>query len=256
MSTEQLNIQSITGVDIELEIAGPGSRSYAFLADWHIRVILAIAWFLIAAFISAGTLVFSHAVSPKMNSTLTLTAVLPATAIYFLYHPVLEILMNGRTPGKRMAAIRIVTTSGDTPGVGPLIVRNLFRLFDSLPVFYIVGLIATVVTRQHVRIGDMAAGTLLVLERGDTAVLTRIGSAIDTKRLSPEAAELADEILQRWDSLASDVRYELAWSFLKRADVDFNSAKAGGVLDNQRRQGYTDKELKAKIQSLLSGEPR
>lgn len=256
MSMEQLNIQSITGVDVELEIAGAGSRAYAFLADWHIRVILAIAWFLIAAFINAGTLILSRAVLSNFKSNLTLTATLPALVIYFFYHPVLEILMNGRTPGKRMASVRIVTTRGDTPGVGPLIVRNLFRLIDSLPIFYIVGLITTVMTRQHVRIGDMAASTLLVLERGDTGVLTRIAGAIETNRLSAEAAELADEILQRWDSLASDVRRELAWSFLKRADASFNSPQMGGFLDNPRREGYSDKELKARIQSLLSGEQR
>ena len=68
------------------------------------------------------------------------TVVLPALAIYFLYHPVLELAMRGRTPGKRSAGIHVVTRDGSAPSAGALLVRNVFRLIDSLPVAYGVGL--------------------------------------------------------------------------------------------------------------------
>ena len=45
---EQLTVQSATGVDLTLTIAGPGTRSYAFVIDWHIRLLLAGAWLLVA----------------------------------------------------------------------------------------------------------------------------------------------------------------------------------------------------------------
>src|SRR6202008_2402288 len=93
--------------------------------------------------------------------------VTPAAATYFLYHIGLEIAMHGRTPGKRMAGVHIVARDGGSPSIGALLTRNVFRLVDSLPLFYGVGLIATLVTRDHVRIGDMAAGTLLAYERAD-----------------------------------------------------------------------------------------
>ena len=54
---------------------------------------------------------------------------------------------------------------GSAPGAGALLVRNVFRLIDSLPVLYCVGLVAVIATREHLRVGDMAAGTLLVYER-------------------------------------------------------------------------------------------
>ena len=54
MSSEHIRIESITGVDVDLEIAGVGSRSYAFLVDWHIRLILAFAWYLVATMAFAG----------------------------------------------------------------------------------------------------------------------------------------------------------------------------------------------------------
>ena len=72
-----------------------------------------------------------------------------------------------------MAGIQIVTRDGGSPGVGALLTRNVFRLVDSLPLLYGVGLLATIVTRNHVRIGDIAAGTLLVYERPDVVLPER-----------------------------------------------------------------------------------
>src|SRR5690606_4225634 len=98
-----------------------------------------------------------------------LVVVLPATALYLLYHPVLEVLMRGRTPGKRMAGVRIVKRDGGVPGSVALLVRNIFRLIDFLPFFYFVGLVTTMLTRHCVRLGDIAAGTLLVYDEADPA---------------------------------------------------------------------------------------
>ena len=56
---------------------------------------------------------------------------MPATAIYFLYHLVLEPLMAGRTPGKRMTGLRVLTPEGLVPTIGALITRNVFRIIDS-----------------------------------------------------------------------------------------------------------------------------
>ena len=44
IAADRLRIDSITGVPIELPIAGPGGRSFAFIIDWHIRVLIAAAW--------------------------------------------------------------------------------------------------------------------------------------------------------------------------------------------------------------------
>ena len=160
---ETLQIPSPTGVDVEFKIAGPGGRSYAFVVDWHIRLLLALAWFVGATLLMSGSL-NSAALEHVSSPSFAFVAVFPTTAIYFLYHPVLEIAMQGRTPGKRTAGIRIVTQSGDVPGVAALLVRNVLRLVDCLPGVYAVGLAATMFTDQSVRFGDMAAGTLLVYE--------------------------------------------------------------------------------------------
>ena len=75
--------------------------------------------------------------------------------------------MRGRTPGKRIAGMRIVARDGELAGVGALLMRNVFRLIDSLPLSTASAWSRPWSTREHVRIGDMAAGTLLVYERAD-----------------------------------------------------------------------------------------
>jgi len=47
---QQISVQSVTGVDLTLNIAGPGNRSYAFVIDWHVRLLLSGAWLIVAAF--------------------------------------------------------------------------------------------------------------------------------------------------------------------------------------------------------------
>lgn len=166
MTRPTLSVDSVTGVEVSLPVAGPGARSYAFAIDWHIRTILALAWY------SVGAMLYNRSfgeISPPVETDMGWFAlvVLPAAAIYFLYHPVLEIAMRGRTPGKRIAGVRLVTYSGATPTLGAYLIRNVFRLVDNFPVFYGLGLILTMITRKHVRLGDLAAGTLLVYDHTD-----------------------------------------------------------------------------------------
>src|SRR5438552_4262204 len=124
MVDEQVSVRSITGVDLTFSVAGPGSRSYAFVIDWHIRVLLSSAWLLLS--------VYFLNLSIKPSSHDALLTSLPAAMLYLLYHPVLEIALRGRTPGKRMAGIRILARNGGAPTTMALIIRNLFRLVDSL----------------------------------------------------------------------------------------------------------------------------
>jgi uncharacterized RDD family membrane protein YckC len=160
-----LVVDSVTGVALTLAVAGTGARSYAFLIDWLIRAILFIAWYGVAALTYNRRWSFSAPLNP--DARWFVLVVTPAAVMYFLYHFILEVAMHGRTPGKRIAGIHIVTRDGSAPGVGALLTRNVFRLVDSLPLLYGVGLIATLVTKDYVRIGDMAAGTLLAYERRD-----------------------------------------------------------------------------------------
>jgi uncharacterized RDD family membrane protein YckC len=209
-----LVVDSVTGVDVELPIAGPGVRSFAFLIDWHIRTILAIAWYVVAAL--AYNRGFNIAAPLTPDSAWFVYVVAPPAVIYFLYHPVWEVATRGRTPGKRMAGVQTVTRDGSAPSVGSLLTRNVFRLLDSFPAAYAVGLVTTFVTRNNVRIGDLAAGTILVYARTDAILLNYTNQLPAANQLDATSAEIVGELLQRWDKLDNEVRRRLARSMLAK----------------------------------------
>jgi uncharacterized RDD family membrane protein YckC len=210
-------IASATGVDVSVTIAGTGSRSYAFLIDWHIRLLLALAWFVCAALIIRGQ-VFP-APTDKTSVAVALIAIFPALVIYFLYHPILEIAMRGRTPGKRIAGVRLISRSGGAPSAGALLIRNVFRLIDAMPAFYMVGLTSTLVSARHVRIGDLAAGTLLVFDQEHhVQSLEQLGDLAQNSKLDPSAVDLLNDLLARWAGLDEKSRTALARALLERLD--------------------------------------
>ena len=186
----ELAVGSVTGVDVALPIAGPGARSFAFLIDWLIRTILSIGWYVVAALAYNRAWDITAPLNPDADWFVFVLA--PPAAIYCLYHVVLEVVTRGRTPGKRMAGLQIVSRDGGAPGVGALLTRNVFRLVDSFPVAYAVGLATTMFTETHVRIGDIAAGTLLVYTHA-------AGLARDTPSGSTLDQALRGALLQRSD---------------------------------------------------------
>jgi uncharacterized RDD family membrane protein YckC len=233
---EQISVHSVTGVDLTLHIAGPGNRSYAFVIDWHIRLLLSGAWLLLAVYVMRLSL--------NARSQDGLLSLLPAFGIYFLYHPILEIAMRGRTPGKRIAGIRIVTRTGGAPGTAALLIRNVFRLIDSLPALYALGLVTCFVTANRVRIGDMAAGTLLVLDEAAAAKsLARLEVLTAGSALPLDTLELVDQILERWPSLGSDNRRRIAATLLARVEPGCDARLLAGL-------GET--ELHARLSALLN----
>lgn len=231
-----LVVDSVTGVDVALPIAGPGARSFAFVIDWHIRAILFVAWYVVAALIYNGR--WSLAAPANPEGAWFAGVVAPGAAIYFLYHVVLEIAMRGRTPGKRWAGVRLVTRDGAAPSFGAHLTRNVFRLIDSFPLFYGVGLAATLLTRDQVRVGDLAAGTLLVYDRGEGALLEEMTVTFGGK-VDAATAEIIHELLARWSTLNLDARGRLARKLLP-ADATLATAD--------------DAELRSRLESLARSE--
>jgi uncharacterized RDD family membrane protein YckC len=215
-----LVIDSVTGVEVELPVAGPGARSLAFTIDWHIRAICAIAWFVVGTMLYNGDV---RNIMPPLEESETVwfaTVALPTAALYFLYHPVLEIAMRGRTPGKRMTGVRLVTREGGPPSLGAHLVRNVFRLVDQFPLFYGLGLVLTMVTRNHVRLGDLAAGTLLVYDRAYVTLLEHIRN----DSLDAATAEIVNDLLRRWSALEPSARRRLAAAVLAVPPSDDDAA--------------------------------
>jgi len=242
---DELLLTSTDATEVNLPIAGIGSRSYAFLIDWHIRIILALAWLIgmAALFGLMEGRGFWDKLFDNVGSLVFYVIILPPTLLYFLYHPVLEIALKGRTPGKRAAGIRIVTVEGQTPDVSSLLIRNVFRLVDSLPAFYVVGLMVTLLSARQVRIGDMAAGTLLAHEKRLTSNAFERFATPDGDMLDLRTMEVAQDLLDRWKTLAPDTRSRIEEKLI---------TSLGETLPTDVSKHALDRELHKRLMKLAN----
>jgi uncharacterized RDD family membrane protein YckC len=152
---DRISIPTPEGVELQLVLAGLGSRLVATIVDVLIKGAVLLALWLIGdaaggdeagGFLVAGLLVASFFVS-------------------FGYDVAFETLASGRTPGQRAAGLRVVRLGGEPVGFVASAVRNLLRLVDGLPGIYAVGAVSVLFSRRNQRLGDLAAGTLVVRER-------------------------------------------------------------------------------------------
>ncbi|HME59584.1 MAG TPA: RDD family protein [Terracidiphilus sp.] len=165
---DELNIDTPELVDIQMPLAGIGSRFIALLVDtliWIAGFLLLLA--LLAIFLP-GIAEFSN-ISAEWAFAIFLIIIF---LLFWGYFTLFEAFWNGRTPGKRAARIRVIQRSGRAIGLIESMTRNLVRYVDMQPFpFYAVGVIAIFATRQHQRLGDLAAGTLVVRDRLEEAPL-------------------------------------------------------------------------------------
>jgi len=157
------------GIELTLRLAGPVPRALAWSIDFLLRAAVVLIVQLIAAlFGRAG-------IGVVLIAAFFAEWLLPA---WF------EARWGGQTPGKRMLGIAVLNDDG-TPLRWPgALTRNLLRAADFLPFFYGVGLIAMLVNRDFKRLGDLAAGTVVVYR----------APATETARKIPEAAPIAPPI--------------------------------------------------------------
>ena len=112
---------------------------------------------------------------------------------------------------------------------------------DAIPLFYLIGLVTCLLTRRHVRIGDLAASTLLIYEESLKNSALAEGLSGNTKYEFP-IMDTAKELSERWPSLDRKTRRELATKLLCGINTDFSC-------DN-----LNDKELRQAVEDLYNHE--
>ena len=149
-------VELAEGVEIRLRIAGPLLRAGAYLVDLMIRLGLLIG----------GKIVLSLAglaIGMRVASGLTL---LVWFVMEWLYPVVFEASRRGATPGKRLAGLRVVQATGSPITIGQAVVRNFLRVLDGMPLFtYAFGMTSCLASRRFQRLGDLAAGTVVIYDR-------------------------------------------------------------------------------------------
>jgi uncharacterized RDD family membrane protein YckC len=158
---DQLNIDTPELVAIEMPLAGIGSRFIAILVDYLIWGFVFLILGIVAAIIIPA-LHFFGGVSANWAIGIF---VLIVFLLQWGYFALFEAFGNGRTPGKRVAKIRVIHQSGRGINFVEALARNLVRFVDYFPGFYAVGIVAIFLSRRSQRLGDMVAGTLVVRDR-------------------------------------------------------------------------------------------
>lgn len=151
-------------IAVEYRLAGPGTRFIAFTVDSLIIVLAILALVVIGLFAIAGlaALQQSSGVMPDDTPLYIFAAMFVVSMFAWLgYFIGCEWFMNGQTVGKRLCKIRVVTEQGFSLGVGAVIIRNLIRLPESIIVLLWV---VPLITVRMQRLGDFAAGTIVVRE--------------------------------------------------------------------------------------------
>lgn len=147
-----LRIVSPENIAFEFRLAGPAPRLVALAID--VLVIVAVGIALFVAFAVAG-------VVGEAFIGFFLVAVF---CLWWGYGAALETFNNGQTLGKLALGLRTVSQTGLSINVSQAILRNLLRAADVAPPFF-PGLVSMACTRRLQRLGDLAAGTVVVHDR-------------------------------------------------------------------------------------------
>ena len=161
------------GILLELRPAGLGARYYAFMVDWLIRLAAINAFAMIAPFLGGIGVAF----------WLILIFVLE-----WLYPVAFELSAAGATPGKRAFGLKVVMDNGLPMTAAASMTRNLLRVADFLPFAFGFGVVSILTRSDSKRLGDLAAGTLVVhVRRADLRIaIEEAPSLMPARPLAPE----------------------------------------------------------------------
>lgn len=141
--------------------AGPFRRGLAYLIDLVLRGAIALGF---------GMLVTASSGGPRSVAWSSGLMLVVLFGLEWGYYVALEAFMNGQTPGKRALGLRVVKQGGYPVGFVDCMLRNLLRAADFLPLGYVLGLMTMAGDRRFRRLGDMAAGTMVIIEQRPRAL--------------------------------------------------------------------------------------
>jgi uncharacterized RDD family membrane protein YckC len=185
------------GIELDAQVVGPVARFLAFFIDMIIRALLLLV-------LSLAMIPFGRVGEGFLFIALFL--------VEWFYPVLFEVFRHGQTPGKKMLRIAVVNDDLTPVSFGASLVRNLLRVADFLPFMYLFGLVAMVSNTRFQRLGDLAAGTLVISVRESI----RPTPVYDIKPLAPvtilnrnEQTAMVD-FLQRSSQLSEPRKLELA----------------------------------------------
>ncbi len=205
---DRLTIATPEGIDVDLVLAGLGSRLIARLVDTAVQFGIIIP--------------FAFLTSAVQNGWFLAVVFIVSFLAIFAYDVAFEVLGSGRTIGKRAAGLQVVRSGGQPVNFGASLIRNVFRLVDFLPSLYLLGAFCILATRANQRLGDLAAGTVVVRERRGRRQTTSWASYArptvpieavagwDVSAVTPAEVAALRAFVDRRLTLPNDTRYRIA----------------------------------------------
>jgi uncharacterized RDD family membrane protein YckC len=221
-SVDKLTIETPEQTSLEFPLAGIGSRFLAIALD----TLLQFAAYTVLGLIA---LLFSIAGFFSILSKQWAIAILAFIwfTVQFGYYATFEALWNGQTPGKRWTHLRVIQDSGRPITAYDAILRNVLRMVDALPSLYAVGIVTILISREKKRVGDYAAGTVVIHEKPLQGVgsiwsvaaaptVAQPGPAFATAPLTVDELQLVETFFERRASLEPEVRRSMARQIAQR----------------------------------------
>lgn len=191
-------LPTASGEPVHRVLAGLPRRLLALAVDALLQAVVLGAAALVVGLISR---LVPPSGAETLQSALIAVVVLTLSSVILLWPALFETRWQGVTPGKRVAGIRVIDRLGGAPRPGQVLVRNLLRVADLAPGAGLVGLVSAFVDPLGRRVGDLVAGTLVVLDQ-----------AAEAPPPGPRSRDLdlARALLERWERLDEAERVQLA----------------------------------------------
>jgi uncharacterized RDD family membrane protein YckC len=226
---DQLVVSTPEQVAFGYEVAGIGSRFLAALVDLTIIIVL----YLLIQVLALTTRLVGE-VTTEAGTSISSTFAFFLTILAFLvlwgYYVLFETVWQGQTPGKRLAGLRVLRENGGPVGFWDALIRNLVRLLDFLPLAYGIGVATMFANSRARRLGDYAAGTVVVREgapvrlrdlaaRGAVTMIAPaadhpLAAYMDVRRLAATDLGLIRETLARLPTLPPAHAGPLLWQLV------------------------------------------
>ena len=224
-----VKITTPENIEIKYRLAGLGSRGAAAVVDLLIQasVILVIILTLLALQINPKDLIEEY------SGWVIGGIIILIWLIVYGYFIIFEMVMNGRTPGKKLFNLRTIRSNGQPITIKHSIIRNLFRvIIDS----YGIGIILMFLSSKHKRVGDYVGSTIVIAEeKKDAPVVIGVDQSKKYKySITKKEYQLLKDYYKRKDSLEETrdkLEKELGEYFTKRLEVLKNEKEYGTFLD-------------------------
>ncbi|MEH2006182.1 RDD family protein [Nostoc sp.] len=192
----RITFQTPESVELEFILAGIGNRALALLIDYTVLVVTLFVFFLTWTVFS--TQLFNFFDAQNLGIWLIAIFFIIGFAIYISYFVFFETLWFGQTPGKWVAKIRVVRDDGRLIGLQQATLRALLRPFDET---LFIGAFLIMLGSREKRLGDLAAGTIVIQAQTTTASATLTISE-QAKVLHEQLIQIADLSLLLPDDFA------------------------------------------------------